>query len=300
MDAYAIPILLKRIQSWVGDDAQLAQVLCDDVVRYANRYAERYDEGSPESSAEKMVDAIVEQEIVANWQASSLADRFLDLESKLLAYDKRDLLLLTYIRLLQKGKIPLNNSLEQKLLLETGLATNKRGRMSVANKLYAKVFDLDWVEAQLPGITRPVAIVSTAAVSDRPSAQSKLYSKLAIAACGIALLGAAISSYLKESGGEAMATLEGDSSALLSATPSSDSPSSDRTLFDNGNEHAKNSRWVPMMREFCALPADSAYFAPAEKRLKQWVSLYQDDIDMAKAIVMQEQGNSCAIVDAAL
>ncbi|KPQ34234.1 MAG: hypothetical protein HLUCCA11_15910 [Phormidesmis priestleyi Ana] len=301
VDAYAVPIIVERIQDWVGQQPELTKVLCDYAVRYAPHMKER--------EAEDIVDWIVKQEILADWQSSRAADHLRTIERSLLSYDRRDSLLLAYLRLLQKGKVPLNNSPEQSALLASGLAATKRGRLTIACSLYAEVFNVNWVEAQLPGITKPVAIVSSTDSSNRPSPVAKLYSKIAIVACGLAVLGAAISSYVKESGGEALATGDGfvATQAVLSEASTLSTPlstpnvasavMSDRALFDNGIEHAQNSRWVSMMREFCDLPQDSTYFAPAEKRLAQWLALYKEDIEIARDIVVKEKGGSCAIAN---
>ena len=255
-----------------------------------------------------IVDLIVQKEIVENWQNSLAAPHLNRIKSTLLDYSRSDSLLIAYIQILQQGKLAPNNSPEQAVLLRCGLAKMKRGKLEVANKLYAKVFSLEWVEQQLPGITKPVAIVSTAA-NGKPFAASRLYFTLAIAACGLAALGAAIPFYIKATGSQAMATpnanqssvaLDGSGAQSADTGGSSEAKAADRALFDNGEEHAKNSRWVPMMRDFCSLSAESSYFAPAEKRLQQWVGLYKEDIQMASDIVTKEKGGTCSIAQEAL
>ncbi len=306
VDAHAIPIVLERIQEWVGEQPEMTKALCDYVIQYAAQI----DEGD----AEAIVDLIVQKEIVENWQNSLAAPHLNKIKSALLDYSRSDSLLISYIQILQQGKITPNNSPEQAVLLRSGLAKMNRGKLEVDNDLYAKVFSLEWVEQQLPGITKPVVIVSTAA-NGRFSASSRLYSKLAIAVCGLAVLGAAISFYTKEPSSQVMATpnaiqkSEVPNSAVDSVSLGSQSTdagvnneakAADRALFDDGEEHAKNSRWVPMMRDFCSLSAESSYFAPAEKRLEQWAGLYQEDIQMASDIVTKEKGDTCSIAQDAL
>lgn len=329
MDALAIPIVFERIEYWACSQLDLTSILCDYVLLYGSQITA--------SNAKAAVDTIVQQEITDDWENSEAAPHLLRVQQTLLSYDRKDSLLISYIRVLQRGQVPADNSSEQFVLMRSGLLEIERGTLKVASPLYAKVFDSTWVERQLPGITKPVAIVAPRQASDGPSSRSKLFSKLAIAACGLAVLGAAISSYIKESGGEAIAidtandlplnepTLVQPETATITepitkpiepitrlSQPENSSVSpvteltpsapavvpTDKFLFDNGEEHAKNSRWVLMMREFCQLSPDSAYFAPAESNLNQWAKLYPNDILIAQNIVVQEQG-SCAIAEAA-
>ncbi len=311
MDALAIPVVLERIQYWVGEQADLTSLLCD--------YAIQYESQITNSNAKTTVDTIVQQKIVEDWENSQAAPHLNRVKQTLLSYDRKDSLLIAYIRVLQQGEVPADNSSEQFVLLRSGIVEIERGSLKVANPLYAQVFDASWVERQLPGITKPVVIVSSKKPSTSPSSMSKLYSKLAIAACGLAVIGAAIASYMEESGREAIAIDSANDSLLsepalvqpspsvdeaseLSAatTPAQQSLTADKALFDNGEEHAKNSRWVFMMREFCQLSLGSTYFAPAEKHLEQWIELYTEDILIAKNVVEQEQGKSCTIAEIAI
>lgn len=291
VEAYAIPIILGRIQEWVGDQLEMTEVLCT----YAVRYASQLKEGD----AGAVVDLIVQEEITESWQKSLAAPHLHKIETTLLNYGRRDSLLILYIQILQRGKVPLENSPEQAVLLRSGLAKANRGKLEVANSLYAKVFDLDWVERQLPGITKPIAIVSTAVADSQFAWRAKLSPNVAIAACGLAGLGAAIFFYMKETGTQAIATPNSLLNPGVALTTSeATKPSSrafDRKFFDDGTEHARNSRWVSMMRDFCSIPVDSTYFAPAKKRLEQWAELYQEDILMARDIVMKEEKRSCDI-----
>lgn len=312
IDAHAIPIVLERIQEWAGEQPELTKALYD----YAVQYASQINAGD----AEAIVDLIVHKEIIENWQSSLAAPHLNKIKAALLDYSRRDSLLISYIQILQRGKVPSNNSPEQAALLRSGLAKMSRGKLKVANDLYAKVFNLSWVEQQQPGITKPVVIISTAA-NRQLFSFSGLYPKIAIAACALVMLGVAISAYRRESVGQAIAIpnamlssgaslagSESESGAGLNAARSKSGTNAaessvvalDRALFDSGTEHAQNSRWVPMMREFCDLSPESLYFAPAEKRLEQWAGLYKEDIQMARDIVVNEEGRSCNIAQTAL
>ncbi len=142
---------------------------------------------------------------------------------------------------------------------------------------------------------------------------SKLSSKIALGICGLAVAAVAVFAYFKEPSSSALATavtaeedatkandLDAETLALAQLDSSLNSPPdgpSDRVLFDEGTDNAKNSRWVPMMRNFCAIPSDSTYFAPAEKQLTQWITLYKEDIAIALNTVIQEQNKDCEIIN---
>lgn len=336
LDADDISAALKRIEKWTNNQPELTSALCE----YAIQYADESDGKRADGAIGEAIDRLVQQRIVEGWEDSSLAPHFNKIRQTLLSHDRRDSLLIEYIRIFQRGKVPANNTSEQFVLLRSGLVEIARGNLRIANPIYAKVFDLSWVEQQLPGITKPVAIISPKATDNSPSSLSKLYSKIAIAACGVALLGAAVSSYMKESGGQAIAISEPNSQPLVdgtsviapapvaselptaatlepanSATGSAAVPATlngaeesagvsatstgdmaaQKAFFDNGEEHAKNSRWVLMMRQFCSLSPNAIYYAPAQKHLAQWGTLYPEDIKIAKDIVIQENAGECVI-----
>ncbi|MEM6450264.1 MAG: hypothetical protein AAF703_08125 [Cyanobacteria bacterium P01_D01_bin.105] len=324
VDAYAIPAIQGRIEDWVGKQPELTEVLC----KYAVKYAPQMTEGRAEST----VDTVVHEEILKDWKNSLAGPHLRKIQDAVLSHSRRDSLLISYIRILQQGELAADNSVEQADLLASGLIRFNDGRLRVSNKLYAKVFNLAWVENQIPGITKPVVIVDEQqADGSAPSASAKLYSKLAIAACVLALFGAAVSSYIRESGGEAMATPEeliesaasgsvSDGASSAPATASATAPAtagtspltngvngsvappesavgtSDRERFDLGEDHAKNSRWIKMMREFCAISPSSVYFTPAQKDLARWKELYREDLVIAIDVVSAEQGQ-CAIYE---
>jgi hypothetical protein len=331
VEAYAIPIILERIKSWVGEQPDLTAALCSSVIQAASvpegstQEASQFNEKADKKTLESAVDQIVQKELIESWQSSSAVSHLNTVKTAILEYDRRDSLLILYIQILQRGKVAVSKSPEQAVLISTGLAKIEHDHLKVANAVYAKIFDLTWVEQQLPGITKPVAIISSAAAGKRLFQGSTLYSKIAAVAFGLVVLGAAISSYLREPSSQASsqamaipnAVLNSDSK-LISSAPKEEKAlaplegaledavssntaekagaiASDRSLFDKGAEHAQNSRWVPMMREFCNLSEDSTYFAPAEKRLAQWVELYEEDVEIAHDIVAQEQDGPCPI-----
>ncbi|MGC1309430.1 MAG: hypothetical protein WA885_19590 [Phormidesmis sp.] len=299
VDAHAIPEILERIQAWVGEQPFMTQVLCSYVVAQVSEVEA--------SDAAAIVDKIVQQDIIGNWQNSTAAPHLSEIRQILLDYEQKDLLLLLYIKIIQRDEVPTDNSPEQEVLLRSGLVHIERGSLKIACPLYAKIFDLTWVEQQLPGITRPVTVIGPASIGslnakNKASAQTQLLSKVAVAAVCLAVVIAAVSAYFRDSGSQAIAdsSLARRDEAVNVVSVEDAKLEAARDLFDNGVEHAKNARWLPMLRELCSLPAASTYYGPAEGQMTQWVKLYGDDIQIARDTFVDEGHTSCKVVDDAL
>lgn len=317
-DTDAIPKITQRIESWVGQQPRMTEVLCNYVLKYASQINE--------TDAGGIVDRIVQRDILGDWENSDASVHLNKIAAAITAYEQKDILLLLYMQILQRGSVVARKSPEQEALLSSGLVIEKDRKLRVANRLYAKIFDTAWIEQQLPGITRPVAIIENAAERNkRPSLTAGLYSKLAVSVCCLAVLGASVSAYLKEassqsalatqdstevveptsvSGAAADTSTETAASTVPDAAPNAATEEtvevSDKALYDKGIEHATNGRWLPMTREFCALSESSTYFWTAEKQLEQWLELYPEDIEIAKSTFEKETGATCPILTKAI
>lgn len=298
-DVSAVSDILEKIQEWTNEQFFMTNLLCHYVIKYSSEIIEGKEAA--------IVDRIVYQKIVDDWESNAAAVHLKEIRDAILNYARRDSLLLLYIQILQRGSISVDHSRSQKALLQSGLVAVRNDKLKVANKIYASVFDLAWVEQQLPGITRPVAIVSPTPETSRPSPSSNLYPKVAAAVLCLAVLAAAVATYIREPESSAIATpnLPGNAEPAASPQPSDTrAPESIyieyKTLFDDGMNHGQNGRWLPMLRDFCSISKSSTYFTPAEKQLEQWVGLYLEDIQLAHDTVIHEKNGSCPIVEEAL
>lgn len=162
-DACIVPAMLKRIQFWVGEQPVLTAAICDVIIEQVSPARETLLMGSvatlgmSESEADALVDSIVQKDIVESWKTSSatnaVAQHFEEISTILLSYDRRDSLLILYLQILQRDQVPANGSFEQAVLLRSGLITVRQGLLKVTVPIYAEIFDLKWIEQQLPGIT---------------------------------------------------------------------------------------------------------------------------------------------------
>jgi len=146
----------------------------------------------------------------------------------------------------------------------------------------------------------------------------KPYSKVAIALYCAVIFGCFISAYIRESGETTLAnsnlpsnsepTLTGETAAIETqeavqestptpqkAATSEAATTSDKELFDRGEEHLRSSRWVLMMREFCSIPEGSEYFSPAKNQVAQLPARHQADVQDARNVVQLEKGQACLL-----
>jgi hypothetical protein len=313
-DFAAATDILDKIREWAGEQFFMTYLLLGYVIKYSSEIVEGKEAA--------IVDRIVQQKVVEDWENNTAAAHLKEIRNAVLSYGKLDSLLILYLQILQRGTVPVGSSKEQEALLRSGLVIINNGKLKIANAVYAKIFDLAWVEQQLPGITRPVAIVPYVAKPTK-TASFKRSSIIAIAACTLAILAGGIFTYFKSTEGQAIASRSSDrlaenrseSAGVANARPaqsSYDSQSANlqlfntdpyahyKDLFDNGLSHGQSGRWLPMLREFCSISKGSTYYAPAQRQLEQWIRLYPEDIQTALDVVAFEKDNNCSIIEGVL
>lgn len=313
--------VLTKVQIWADTDPFLINLLSRQLAQCLP-LAVRGEEAH-------LVDELVQRKILEDWRQNTAAMHLHQIESTLLSYPQKDSLLILYLKVLQRGEAEADDRPEQAALLSSGLIVLKNETLRVANAIYANVFDLNWLEQQIPGITKPVTIVRsgvlpiegsrrlaiapppalasrTAETShDRPASTTRLYSKAMVLFCLMAVVATILTTYFKKTETPAIANSAAgltasaniDSSAPnLLLNPTTENQITDKQRFDSGMEQATNSRWLPMMREFCSIPKDSAYFEPAKRNMEKWAELYAEDIEIAKAVATDESAQPCAVM----
>lgn len=301
-DIHVVCEILEKIQKWSGGQQLITELLCNYFIEYSSD-SSKFAAGKEAD----IIDSIAQQKILHNWENNAAGHHLKEIRSALLDNeDMRDSILILYMQILQRGAVSANSSPEQEALLRSGLVTLRNGALAVTNAVYASVFSLRWVERQLPGITRPIAIVSSKSGKygqSLPGAPLPL--RATALACCAAIFAAAVLMYLRGSQEGAVATSNTASPDVVA--PSSDEAASpdeggllyesNRDLYDRGMEHAENARWLPMLREFCGLSKSSTYFIPAERQLAQWAKLYREDIQIARDTFIDEGNDSCVIAE---
>ncbi|MEA5553452.1 AAA-like domain-containing protein [Anabaena cylindrica UHCC 0172] len=140
--------VLKEVLSWTNGQPFLTQKLCWLIVNCCNNSTEFYS--SPEGEESQWVEKIVENQIIKNWESQDEPEHLRTIRDRLLRNTPRSQQLLQlYQQIILEGKIPAYNSPEYLELRLSGLVTQYRGSLTVKNPIYAKVFNLDWVNQNL-------------------------------------------------------------------------------------------------------------------------------------------------------
>ena len=303
-----------RVQLWAGSSPYLIELLSQHLTQCIRL---NHIEG-----AVQLVDDLVQLTIIEDWRQNTAAAHFCEIELMLLSYPQVDSLLILYLKVLQRGETVVENGPEQSILLTSGLVVQEGLVLRIANAIYRSVFDLDWLEQQVPGLTKPVSIVRSdvlpleggrqlesisvlAPVEDifvdrmphQSISENKPYFKaMLLAGCTAAVVGV-LAAYIR---GFRPRSLVADGSMVKAEVQEVQevviAAPTERQLFDAGTDHATNGRWLMMMREFCSIPQESAYFEPARRNMEKWIALYGEDIAAAEKAFADESEQSCLVI----
>jgi class 3 adenylate cyclase len=140
--------VLKEILSWTSGQPFLTQKLCWLIVNYCNNNTEYRPPQEDEEA--QWVEQIVQQQIINNWEAQDEPEHLRTIRDRILRNTPKTIQLLQlYQQILQQGQIPAHNSPEYLELRLSGLVVQHQGSLTVKNPIYARVFNLDWVNQKL-------------------------------------------------------------------------------------------------------------------------------------------------------
>ena len=135
-------VVLNEILAWTGGQPFLTQKICK-LIHHAQ----------VPISAEgelKWIEGLVRSQIIVNWEAQDEPEHLRTIRDRLLNRQQNVIPLLhEYQKVLQQGRISADNSLEQAELLLSGLVIKKDGRLTVNNRIYATIFNCDWIAKEL-------------------------------------------------------------------------------------------------------------------------------------------------------
>ncbi len=159
--------VLNAVLHWTGGQPFLTQKLLALVS----------SSGDGEQPAEQLVESVASNQIIRNWESVDDPLHLRNIRDRLLVADerqKRELLSLVRTIHLQGG-IPSDTSKPEHMQLRlTGLVVSKDQQLCLYNPIYAKVFNLEWVQRQLKQIPPPIYAEAIAAwqrcpAEERPS-----------------------------------------------------------------------------------------------------------------------------------
>ena len=147
--------ILNEILSWTGGQPFLTQKVCDLVVRafldqQSNRLAIQAEQ------AKAWVSELVRSQIIENWEAKDEPEHLKTIQDRLLNnVNHLGRILGIYQRILQDINpenslgVKLDSSQEKLVLFLSGLVVKDQGYLKVKNKIYAAIFNLQWIQQQL-------------------------------------------------------------------------------------------------------------------------------------------------------
>lgn len=133
--------VLQAVLSWTGGQPFLTQKICQMIAQSAAQL--------PTQSAEieQWVTQFIQDKLLANWEAQDEPEHLRTIRDRILSNEQyASKVLDLYQRILQQGSIKADASPAQVELRLSGLVVNRLEKLVVANRIYAQIFDSDWVE----------------------------------------------------------------------------------------------------------------------------------------------------------
>ncbi len=141
-------VVLDVILNWTSGQPFLTQKVCQLVALVLGQTSKLHP--IPHGQEAGWVNQLVETQMIENWENNDEPIHLRTIRDRLLRDEKiRGQLLSTYLNLLQGRTISLDNGPVQAELMLSGLVVRQGQQLAVANLLYRKIFDQDWVNQQL-------------------------------------------------------------------------------------------------------------------------------------------------------
>ncbi len=141
--------VLREVSAWTGGQPFLTQKLCQFVLSAESRILAG-EEGLG-------IETIVRSRLIENWQSQDEPEHLRTIRDRILRSGQRTARLLgLYKQILQYGEVVAEDSPERMELQLSGLVVKQLGKLRVYNRIYAGVFDQNWVDNALASL-RPYA-----------------------------------------------------------------------------------------------------------------------------------------------
>ncbi|WP_392534824.1 AAA-like domain-containing protein [Nostoc sp. C117] len=155
-------VVLQEIMYWSGGQPFVTQKICQLVIQTTLKTSTRKIVLSPKTEA-CWVEELVRSHIIQDWESQDEPQHLRTIRDRLLFNQKHGGRLLSlYQQILQaeeqRGRakitntqcpIPINDSLEQRELLLSGLVEKHNGYLRIKNPIYRTIFNSEWVLTQL-------------------------------------------------------------------------------------------------------------------------------------------------------
>ncbi len=159
--------IIQEILAWTNGQPFLTQKLCKIVKNREWLVAESEEETQIE------VDKIVNTQIIHNWESQDEPEHLKTIKDRILQQQKAGRLLGIYQKILQGERVEVDISKEQMELFLSGLIIKENNLLKVKNRIYAEVFDLNWVANKL-SLLRPYSQAFDAWIASNQTDSSRL------------------------------------------------------------------------------------------------------------------------------
>jgi predicted ATPase/GAF domain-containing protein len=133
--------LLKAILAWTSGQPFLTQKLC--------RSIRNTTEFIPPNGETEWIDRLVRTQIVANWEAQDEPEHLQTIATRLLRSPQSTRLLALYRQVWEQESVVATDRPEERELLLSGLVIKQQGSLRVQNRIYATIFNSDWLDRQV-------------------------------------------------------------------------------------------------------------------------------------------------------
>jgi tetratricopeptide (TPR) repeat protein len=154
--------LLAEVISWTNNEPFLTQKLGQ-----LTHESESFIADGEEAA---WIEQLVRTRLIENWETQAAGEHLKEIRTHLLNNQQCEplRLLRLYQEIWQEGEVPAKGSEEQVELVNLGLVTEEQGKLRVANRIYAAVFNPSWIEAELAKMIQPSKLASGLAIQNPP------------------------------------------------------------------------------------------------------------------------------------
>ena len=133
--------VLKEMLAWTSGQPFLTQKLCQLI---------RNDSSPiPPNGEGEWIQNLVRTKVINNWESQDEPEHLRTIRDRLLRSKRSVRLLEIYRQVLHQSEIVAADSPEARELLLSGLVVKQQGSLRVNNRIYASIFDSNWVEQHL-------------------------------------------------------------------------------------------------------------------------------------------------------
>ncbi len=161
-------VVLSAILYWTAGQPFLTQKLCRLVWQHCQMQG--CDCFSPAAISAWMKD-LVQRQIIHNWEAQDDPEHLRTIRDRILGNEQQAAKLLGLLQiLLRQQTLPYSGNEEETELLLSGLVSLQQGRLRIKNRIYAAVFNADWVAQSLARLRPYSALLQQWVASNKEDA----------------------------------------------------------------------------------------------------------------------------------